>query len=201
MSKKAISPSVLMASARRVGMRGNPGRVAVVRAVAAALGCDVPQGRPEQRRFLIAFNRTTVVPPAAKKTARPRTFDTSGVNSDEFLSSYEWRRLRMDVLVEHGARCQCCGQSAKDGIVIHVDHIKPRRLFPELALDRSNLQVLCEVCNHGKGNWDQTDWRPEPVKAAMPPSAPRLVKATREDGRRILAEAAALDAEYRRLVE
>jgi len=21
--------------------------------------------------------------------------------------------------------------------------------------------VLCEVCNHGKGNWDETDWRPE----------------------------------------
>lgn len=79
--------------------------------------------------------------------------------SDDFLWSYEWRRIRMVVLKQHGARCQCCGASAKDGVRIHVDHVKPRKLFPELALDTANLQVLCEVCNHGKGNWDQTDWR------------------------------------------
>lgn len=85
------------------------------------------------------------------------------VNSDTFLLSYEWRRVRMTVLKEHGARCQCCGATAKDGIRLHVDHIKPRRLFPHLALDATNLQVLCEVCNHGKGNWDQTDWRPKAV--------------------------------------
>ena len=42
---------------------------------------------------------------------------------------------------------------------IHVDHIKPRKLFPHLALDVNNLQILCHECNHGKGNWDQTDWR------------------------------------------
>ena len=79
--------------------------------------------------------------------------------SEEFLKTYEWRRVRMEVLKKYGARCQCCGASSKDGVVIHVDHIKPRRLFPELALDIANLQVLCEVCNHGKGNWDATDWR------------------------------------------
>jgi len=65
----------------------------------------------------------------------------------------------MRVLVRYGAVCQCCGASAKDGLRIHVDHIKPRRDFPELALVEDNLQVLCAVCNHGKGNWDQTDWR------------------------------------------
>ena len=42
---------------------------------------------------------------------------------------------------------------------MNVDHIKPRRLFPDLALSLDNLQVLCHECNHGKGNWDMTDWR------------------------------------------
>lgn len=98
-----------------------------------------------------------------KGIAAKRQPQKANVNSDAFLSSYEWRSLRMRVLVRCGARCQCCGQSAKDGIVIHVDHIKPRRLFPELALDESNLQVLCEVCNHGKGNWDQTNWHEPPA--------------------------------------
>jgi len=81
------------------------------------------------------------------------------VNSDAFLLSFEWRQLRMKVLKARGARCECCGFSAKDGVKIHVDHIKSRRRHPELALDITNLQVLCEVCNHGKGAWDETDWR------------------------------------------
>ena len=83
----------------------------------------------------------------------------SEVASDSFLTSYEWRRVRMQVLKRDGARCVCCGASPKDGVRMHVDHIKPRRIFPNLALDLNNLQVLCEVCNHGKGNWDMTDWR------------------------------------------
>jgi len=79
--------------------------------------------------------------------------------SDDFLVSFEWRKLRMMALKKHGATCQCCGASRLTGAVIHVDHIKPRKLYPELALDIENLQVLCDVCNHGKGNWDMTDWR------------------------------------------
>ena len=85
------------------------------------------------------------------------------VGGDGFLSSYEWRKVRMEALKKWGAKCQCCGASAKTGAVINVDHIKPRKVFPELALDLNNLQVLCHDCNHGKGNWDMTDWR-EPME-------------------------------------
>jgi hypothetical protein len=79
--------------------------------------------------------------------------------SNEFLKSYEWRKLRLIVIKENGAQCQCCGASPSTGAVINVDHIKPRKTHPHLALDKTNLQVLCDACNHGKGNWDQTDWR------------------------------------------
>lgn len=85
-------------------------------------------------------------------------------NSPEFLSSFAWRQLRMQVLQKYGRVCMCCGASPATGAVMHVDHIKPRRLFPQLALDIDNLQVLCHECNHGKGNWDQTDWRPHDDK-------------------------------------
>lgn len=97
------------------------------------------------------------------------------VNSDAFLLSYEWRRLRMQVIKERGARCECCGACPKDGIVIHVDHIKPRRKYPELALTKANLQVLCEVCNHGKGSWDETDWRADShnSRESLDPPVPR----------------------------
>lgn len=84
------------------------------------------------------------------------------VTTTEFLSTYEWRKTRMVALKKYGARCQCCGATPATGAVINVDHIKPRKLFPHLALDVDNLQVLCHECNHGKGNWDQTDWRKKP---------------------------------------
>jgi 5-methylcytosine-specific restriction endonuclease McrA len=81
------------------------------------------------------------------------------VTGKDFLQTYEWRRVRMIALKKYGARCQCCGATPASGAVMNVDHIKPRKIFPELALDPDNLQVLCDECNHGKGNWDMTDWR------------------------------------------
>jgi 5-methylcytosine-specific restriction endonuclease McrA len=56
--------------------------------------------------------------------------------------------------------------SAKDGVVIHVDHIKPIKLHWHLKLEIDNLQVLCELCNHGKGSKYTDDWRPgEPANS------------------------------------
>ncbi len=83
------------------------------------------------------------------------------VNSDDFLRGYPWTELRYKVLRDRGRKCECCGATRDDGVKMNVDHIRPRKDFPDLALDEANLQVLCEVCNQGKGNWDQTDWRPE----------------------------------------
>ena len=65
----------------------------------------------------------------------------------------------MQVLKRDGARCCACGATPEDGVRMNVDHIKPRKTHPHMALDMSNLQVLCDDCNHGKGNWDDTDWR------------------------------------------
>lgn len=93
-----------------------------------------------------------------RKKKKQRLKDAKAL-SDAFLASYEWRKLRYKVLKERGARCECCGRTPKDGLKMHVDHIKPRKKYPELALTESNLQILCEECNHGKGNWDETDWR------------------------------------------
>lgn len=119
--------------------------------------------------------------PSSQLVRTPRPASTASgidVNSDAFLSGYAWRVLRMRVLTKFGARCQCCGATARDGVRIHVDHIKPRRKYPDLALVESNLQVLCEVCNHGKGNWDESDWRPDDytdhAPCWTPPTKPRI---------------------------
>lgn len=80
-------------------------------------------------------------------------------SSEVFYKSFAWRRVRYSVLEKRGAICECCGASRKTGAVIHVDHIKPLRLHWDLRLDPTNLQILCEECNHGKGSKYATDWR------------------------------------------
>jgi 5-methylcytosine-specific restriction endonuclease McrA len=83
-----------------------------------------------------------------------------------FYASWEWRTLRLEVLKAQGHRCQACGAAPGDKTVsgapvrIVVDHIKPISKFWELRLEVTNLQVLCDECNMGKGAWDQTDYRP-----------------------------------------
>jgi 5-methylcytosine-specific restriction endonuclease McrA len=123
--------------------------------------------RPPSRTLRKALNnsRKVVAPPQARKT-RPRINAAPTVRSkEEFYKSWEWRTLRMEVLKEHGARCQCCG-ATPTGTALHgapvrivVDHIKSLAKHWDLRLTRSNLQVLCDECNQGKGAWDETDWR------------------------------------------
>lgn len=76
-----------------------------------------------------------------------------------FYDSNKWQRLRYQVLLESDGRCKLCGRSTREhGVIMHVDHIKPRSRFPNLSMVKSNLQVLCEDCNRGKRNHDTVDW-------------------------------------------
>jgi hypothetical protein len=83
-------------------------------------------------------------------------FKKKSDEAPDFYKSREWIALRYKALTTYGKRCMCCGET--EG-VMQVDHIKPRSKHPELALTFSNLQVLCEPCNSGKSNTDETDWR------------------------------------------
>ena len=92
----------------------------------------------------------------ARAVQRQRDYEAYIADSERFHASDEWRRIRAFVLTRDGSRCALCGRSPfRHGIVVHVDHIKPRRKYPELALNPENLRVLCEQCNMGKGG---SDW-------------------------------------------
>jgi len=75
--------------------------------------------------------------------------------ADDFYQSREWLELRYRALCASQGKCQCCGARGR----LHVDHIKPRSKYPNLQLSLSNLQILCDECNLGKSNIDETDWR------------------------------------------
>lgn len=57
--------------------------------------------------------------------------------------------MRYDVLRRDKFRCVLCGATAKDGVQLHVDHIRP--LSKGGKTEMSNLRTLCDRCNLGKG--------------------------------------------------
>lgn len=78
---------------------------------------------------------------------------------DSFYTSEAWFKARYVALRNSDGKCELCGRSKHDGIILHVDHIKPRSRFPRLQLDTNNLQVLCNQCNKGKRNTDCIMWK------------------------------------------
>lgn len=72
-----------------------------------------------------------------------------------------WDILRKQIFSIFDKRCMCCGSK----YLIHVDHIKPKALFPKLQYDLNNLQVLCIECNYLKSSLFFHDFRdPNNVK-------------------------------------
>ncbi|MGR6503593.1 HNH endonuclease [Shewanella sp. Koi 1] len=80
-------------------------------------------------------------------------------NEVNFLQTTEWRQLRRKAFELYGNYCACCGKTPKNGAVLHVDHIKPRSLRPDLESDITNLQILCDGCNQDKSNISERKWR------------------------------------------
>ena len=60
------------------------------------------------------------------------------------------KKLRYQVLKRDHYRCVICGRSAKDGVKLHVDHIKPVAQGGKTVLN--NLRTLCADCNLGKSD-------------------------------------------------
>jgi hypothetical protein len=120
-------------------------------------------GKAHARAIVRKFASERAAPVAVQLFERTKAAGKLDEQRCGFYSSSEWKAIRYKALAVAGGRCACCGATSATGAVLHVDHIKPRSKFPELALDIANLQVLCRSCNEGKSNIDQTDWR---VRAA-----------------------------------
>jgi hypothetical protein len=94
-----------------------------------------------------------------RRTAQGKTSEKRlATPQKSFYQSWEWKKLRYEVLKERGGKCQCCGATLENGARIVVDHIKPIRHFWHLRFDKTNCQVLCNDCNMGKASDDMTDW-------------------------------------------
>jgi 5-methylcytosine-specific restriction endonuclease McrA len=65
--------------------------------------------------------------------------------------------MRWQVFQRDQWKCVSCGRGSHDGAILHVDHITPRSRGGSDSLD--NYQTLCDICNIGKSNKDDTDLR------------------------------------------
>lgn len=91
--------------------------------------------------------------PEIKKTKSIRrenpqdSFSPTKKAKQKFYDSWEWKKLRLYILDTQGRECLSCGAKKE----LCVDHIKSLHYHWDLRLDASNLQVLCNDCNMGKG--------------------------------------------------
>lgn len=119
----------------------------------------VSETLPPGRR--LCANCETPVIPKKRTTFVFSQPQPTKITNRNFYSSWEWKKLRFEVLKAYGPVCMLCRSDRN----IVVDHIKPRSRFPDLALDFDNMQILCDDCNRGKSNDDYTDFRPkDPLK-------------------------------------
>lgn len=125
--------------------------VGIAYCISQELEVPMPEKDKEINHFMVVFHQ--------KKLGIPVKHPRKWMSAEEFYKSKKWKELRYIALSNSEGRCNLCGASAKDGVTLHVDHIKPRSKFPELAYDLDNLQVACEFCNMGKSNYDSKDWR------------------------------------------
>lgn len=124
---------------------------------------SVPRLSRKQRRNLKKKNRKKIREelrknPEKKNEVKYLATRFKNRYGKSFYTSEEWMAVRWDALKRSGWKCVSCGAS-KNEARLHVDHIKPRSTYPELELAVDNLQVLCEPCNLGKKNRDETDLR------------------------------------------
>lgn len=75
------------------------------------------------------------------------------VSTQEYLRAKERSKMtpsiRFKILKRDQYRCQICGASQEDGAKLHIDHIIPVAKGGKSV--ESNLHVLCDRCNLGKG--------------------------------------------------
>lgn len=85
------------------------------------------------------------VPPSTQvyETAASRLADK------RFYASSRWLKLRDQVRSEEPL-CRQCKAQGMTRLTQAVDHILDRKVQPDLAFDRSNLQGLCKQCHNAK---------------------------------------------------
>ena len=88
-------------------------------------------------------------PPIFRPRNAPAPVTQNTKRTDPFYNSPAWRHLRAHVKATRPL-CGSCQRAGRVTVGTVCDHIKPRRLFPALELDPSNLEMACDPCHNAK---------------------------------------------------
>lgn len=80
-----------------------------------------------------------------RKLRKLGLIDNVKTSRSKLLLSRQFKILRKQILIERGKICEECGSVGK-----YVHHIKSRKDYPKLILEKSNLIVLCLKCHRLK---------------------------------------------------
>jgi 5-methylcytosine-specific restriction endonuclease McrA len=68
--------------------------------------------------------------------------------TDPFYASTAWRAARLAACRRAHWRCEWCGADCRAKGASRVDHRRPRLAAPALALEPTNLRLLCPTCDN-----------------------------------------------------
>lgn len=80
-------------------------------------------------------------------------YDPNFINKRE-LKDFTAKQKKQ-ILERDGYKCVICGKGIKDGVELHVDHIKPKDFGGKASIE--NGQTLCSQHNFLKKNFKQTE--------------------------------------------
>ena len=119
--------------------------------------------KPQLEKYVECFNEWSLTQ-IDKNETQTKSNKTDKVDlSEEEIERITTNRIkvmpgiRWQVFKRDNWRCVACGRSADDNVILHVDHIIPRSKGGKDEID--NYQTLCEACNIGKSNKDDTNLR------------------------------------------
>jgi 5-methylcytosine-specific restriction protein A len=107
-------------------------------------------GIPTRRDYPQSIPRRTPAPATGDYDRSPDRREAKA-----FYKSRAWRAVRAAVLLS-SPLCADCQRAGKLTAAAHVHHVRDRRHAPALALDRSNLEGLCQPC-HNRRRRDRND--------------------------------------------
>lgn len=95
--------------------------------------------------------------------SKPKPDSARGSNH-YYWKGGSWNYIKTLVRLRDKDVCQCTGACQShlsekcgfsDSYIMHVDHIKPKKLYPELALSLDNLMTVCPNCHQFKTNMER----------------------------------------------